>query len=147
MLWSVFNNHQRTMVLQTVLVMNIVLIAHATPSDASQIHALERPRRTTGPNAAIAGERYRDWKKRFEGVFGQGGLKVVVLTGESSTDLKFFSWITLFFFENCINLLIRLFDCNHTQMNNCTADRPSSCICSHHSCPLPPTRDAHEHSK
>jgi hypothetical protein len=36
MLWSVFNDHQRTMVLQTVLVVNIVLIARATPSDAHE---------------------------------------------------------------------------------------------------------------
>ncbi len=46
MWWSVFNDHQSTMVLQTVLVINIVLIAHATPLGCSQIHAsnvLEEP--------------------------------------------------------------------------------------------------------
>jgi hypothetical protein len=46
MLWSVFNDHQRTMVLQTVLVMNILLIAHATPSDAHKFmpsNVLEEP--------------------------------------------------------------------------------------------------------
>ncbi len=47
MWWAVFNDHQRTMVLQTVArheYRSQSLMRR--PSDASQIHALERPRRT-----------------------------------------------------------------------------------------------------